>query len=138
MNDQISAAHALHLLRRQRHSFLNHLQVISGWLQLDRPERAKAYLETVAAGMTAESEALRPVGAALGLLMLELGLEAETHGARLQWTVTGTQITLPDEQQAALREQVLAALERARGGSVLIHLAADGFSVHTPSSEGEG
>ncbi|MDN5347286.1 MAG: hypothetical protein PWP65_850 [Clostridia bacterium] len=38
---------ALALLRAQRHSFLNHLQVISGFLQLGKPERALDYLKEV-------------------------------------------------------------------------------------------
>ncbi|GFN22571.1 Spo0B domain-containing protein [Thermanaeromonas sp. C210] len=37
------------LLRGQKHDFLNHLQVISGFLQLGKPERALAYTKEVVA-----------------------------------------------------------------------------------------
>ncbi|HYF91395.1 MAG TPA: Spo0B domain-containing protein [Symbiobacteriaceae bacterium] len=138
MSDEISVTQALNLLRRQRHSFLNHLQVIYGWLQLDRPERARAYLDAVASGMAAESDALRQAAAPLGLLMLELGLEAETHGLRLEWRLSGANAALPDAQQAELRRQVQAAMAQAAAGAVVVDLSADGFSVHTPSGKGEG
>ena len=37
----------MRVLRHQRHAFLNDLQIISGWLQLRRPEKAQEYIETV-------------------------------------------------------------------------------------------
>lgn len=138
MSDQSSAAQTLHLLRRQRHSFLNHLQVISGWLQLERPERARQYLEAVAERMTGESDVLRQASVSLGLFMLELGLEAETYGVHLAWRVAGTDIDLPEDHLAQLRREVVAALAVGHGGVVSIALTADGFSVHTPSGKGEG
>lgn len=39
------------LLRGQKHDFLNHLQVICGFLQLGKPERALAYTKDVVARM---------------------------------------------------------------------------------------
>lgn len=136
MRDEISATQSLYLMRRQRHAFLNHLQVISGWLQLGRPERASQYLEMVAARMNSEAESIRQAPALLGLLMLELGLEAETRGARLEWRVTGPDVTLSAGQLDQLQQQVLEAM--AGGGLVTVELAPAGFSVHTPSGKGEG
>lgn len=140
MSRQITGAEALHLLRRQRHSFLNHLQVISGWLQLNRPERAMQYLETVAARITGESDVLRQVPAALSLLVLELGLEAETHGVRLDWQLSGGGAAqVPTEEDLAdLRQRVLAEISAGARSGLVIRLADDGFSVHTPSGKGEG
>lgn len=139
MSRQITGAEALHLLRRQRHSFLNHLQVISGWLQLGRSERAQQYLETVAARMTGESDVLRQAPAAMSLLVLELGLEAETHGVQLDWQLGGGPApVVADEQLADLRQQVLGQLSAGTEGRLVIRLAEGGFSVHTPSGKGEG
>ncbi|HWI51329.1 MAG TPA: Spo0B domain-containing protein [Symbiobacteriaceae bacterium] len=139
MSDQIPAAQSLHLLRRQRHSFLNHLQVISGWLQLERPDKARQYLEAVAVRMAGESDVLRQAPSALGLLMLELGMEAETYGVHLQWRVDGPDISLPDGQQLdQLRREVVAAMAAGQSRVISVSLAADGFSVHTPSGKGEG
>ncbi|MDF2626429.1 MAG: hypothetical protein K0R39_260 [Symbiobacteriaceae bacterium] len=145
MSGVISEAEALQLLRRQRHSFLNHLQVISGWLQLGRPERAQQYLEAVAARMTGESDVLRQASTGLSLLVLELGLEAETHGVQIEWQLggelapAGGLATIPsDEQRARLRQQVLDALSSGITGPLVIRLADGGFSVHTPSGMGEG
>jgi hypothetical protein len=131
---------ALHLLRRQRHSFLNHLQVISGWLQLGRPEKAGQYLETVSAQMAGESDVLRRAPAGLGLLVLELGLEAETHGARLEWQAAGP---IDDLDLPALREMVLAALNDAADRDsgercVVVRLGPGAPVVHNPAGESEG
>ena len=138
MEEKVSAARAMHLVRRQRHSFLNHLQVISGWLQLDRPDRARQYLETIAAHMSAESQALKQATAPLGLLMLELDLEAETHGVHLEWRVGGAAESLTDSAAADLHQAVLAGLKTSSmqvsdDRRITVHLTADGFAVHTPS-----
>ncbi|HYF76177.1 MAG TPA: Spo0B domain-containing protein [Symbiobacteriaceae bacterium] len=141
MSRQITDAEALHLLRRQRHSFLNHLQVISGWLQLGRSERAQQYLETVAARMTGESDVLRQAPADLSLLVLELGLEAETHGVQLEWQLGvggGPVRAVNDEQLVDLRRRVLGLLSAGAPGGIAIRQEDGGFSVHTPSGKGEG
>lgn len=81
---------ALALLRTMRHSHLNHLQVVLGWLQLDRADRARAHLEAVARTMTAESGTLQRLPGSLALAVLELGLEAEAAGVALEWQVEGS------------------------------------------------
>ncbi|HWI65499.1 MAG TPA: Spo0B domain-containing protein [Symbiobacteriaceae bacterium] len=139
MCESDAAARSLQLLRRQRHSFLNHLQVISGWLQLEKPERARQYLESVAARMTGESETLRQAAPGLALLMLELGLEAETHGAHLEWRIAGPEQSPPEGLLEQLRAQVLAALQtNAPGAGIVIDLTVPGFSVHSPTEQGKG
>lgn len=47
--DKVSADIAERLLHKQRHDFLNHLQVIHAYLQIGKVERAMEYL-TKAAG----------------------------------------------------------------------------------------
>lgn len=139
MSHSDAAAKSLLLLRRQRHSFLNHLQVISGWLQLEKPERARQYLESVAARMTGEAEALRQASPGLALRMLELGLEAETHGVHLEWRIAASGLSLSEAQLEQLHQEVLAALRTAaQGAGIAVDLSVDGFSVHSPSGEGKG
>lgn len=38
----------IRLLRLQRHDFINHIQVIHGFLQLGKPQRALEYIEELA------------------------------------------------------------------------------------------
>jgi len=50
----LKAEYMVDLLRRVRHDFANHLQVISGYLDMERPERVKEYLTAVMEEITAE------------------------------------------------------------------------------------
>lgn len=49
----------LRLLRGQKHEFLNHLQVILGFLQLGKPERALMYTKEVAARIEKNGRLMR-------------------------------------------------------------------------------
>lgn len=49
----------LRLLRGQKHDFLNHLQVILGFLQLGKPERALMYTKEVAAKIEKNGRLMR-------------------------------------------------------------------------------
>ncbi|MFX4261616.1 Spo0B domain-containing protein [Pelotomaculum propionicicum] len=49
----------LEIIQVQRHDFLNHLQVISGFLQLNKPERIREYIELVTADMSVMSQTAR-------------------------------------------------------------------------------
>lgn len=47
------------LLRRQRHDFINHLQVIHAMLQMGRTEKALVYIEELAKDPKLMSDALQ-------------------------------------------------------------------------------
>jgi sensor histidine kinase regulating citrate/malate metabolism len=49
----------LEVIHVQRHDFLNHLQVISGFLQLNKPERIREYIKLVTADMNVMSQTSR-------------------------------------------------------------------------------
>jgi len=49
----------LEVIQVQRHDFLNHLQVISGFLQLNKPERIREYIELIILEMRAMSQTAR-------------------------------------------------------------------------------
>lgn len=144
MEREVPASVAIDLIRRQRHSFLNHLQVISGWLQLNRPEKSRQYLEQVVSRMAGESEPLKALPPELGLVSLELSLEAETYGVRLDWVVPGGFEPGATPSPQEIRAQVSGAIRSAATLAeaerhLTISLAPEGVvSVHTPSDKGEG
>lgn len=134
---------ALALLRRQRHSLINHLQVVSGWLQLDRADRARAYLEAVAARIAAEADSTRQFPPALALVALALALDAETYGVEICWQASAPVAALDGSRLAAFEAQVSAAVQAASAlpvgaRRVEVRLGPDGFAVHTPSDKGKG
>jgi hypothetical protein len=133
---------AMMLLRKQRHSFMNHLQVISGWLQLERPERAREYLEAVALRLTADADATSNFPPGLGLVAAGLALEAETYGVLLDWCSVGSAAALGHFALEALRTRVLEALQAASlqpesARRVEVRFSPDGYSVHTSFDKGE-
>ncbi|MGE5676143.1 MAG: Spo0B domain-containing protein [Mycobacterium leprae] len=130
---------ALAILRRQRHSFLNHLQVISGWLQLAKPERASEYVARVAARMESDGQAIRSLTPDLGLVALELSLEAEALGVEVEWRISKP---LPDLSPACFKAEVGRALENVgRMGDgdrlLVVSLGSDGLTAHSPAQRGE-
>lgn len=131
---------ALAALRSQRHGFLNHLQVIAGWLQLGKSERALQYLQRVAARMEAQGQALRSLDdPATELLLLEMELLAEPAGVALVWQIAGP---AAPESLAEGRAAIAAAIDRAAGqpdGQRNVQITLDrSVAVHTPSTEGAG
>ncbi|MDA8235285.1 MAG: Spo0B domain-containing protein [Clostridia bacterium] len=73
----------MEVLRVQKHDFLNHLQVISGYLQLDKAEKARDYIQQVSheiyhSGMITK---LRLPEVAINLLILKN--EAVHYGVNL-------------------------------------------------------
>lgn len=101
---------ALGLVRLLRHNFLNHLQVISGWLQLGQAERASAYLNQVAARLAGESQGARDLNPSLALALLAAAAQAETHGVTLQWHLPPALAIEDPAKVTALRETLLAAV----------------------------
>ncbi|MFZ5827097.1 MAG: Spo0B domain-containing protein [Bacillota bacterium] len=138
MSDELTRA--LALLRSQRHSFLNHLQVISGWLQLGKSERAAQYIARAVALLEAESRALRRIDSPeVALFLMEMGIEAEPYGVTLRWRVDGA---VDPALLPAARRQVKEALEQAarlpEGGRSLTIRLGSAITVHTPPASGKG
>ncbi|MDD4767873.1 MAG: Spo0B domain-containing protein [Desulfotomaculaceae bacterium] len=46
----------LEVIQVQRHDFLNHLQVVSGYLQLNKPDRMREYIDKIIADMRVMSQ----------------------------------------------------------------------------------
>ncbi|MGI9861592.1 Spo0B domain-containing protein [Moorella naiadis] len=64
------AAEIIPLLRWQRHDFLNHLQVISGYIQLQKSDRALAYLRQAIDQMEQLGQIMRLLQPELALITL--------------------------------------------------------------------
>lgn len=131
---------AMQVLRSQRHHFLNHLQVIDGWIQLGREQRAAAYIRQVGQRLEAEGRVLQAIdNPAVALFVVQTNLLAESHGVAVEWQVEGPVdcAALPE-----LDSRLTAALER------LSHLPAEQrwlrvrlgsqIGLHTPLSPEEG
>lgn len=57
--DKILLEEQLEYFQIQRHDFLNNIQVIRGYLQLDMPERIIEYIEEILAGLVPQQEIAR-------------------------------------------------------------------------------
>lgn len=94
------------ILRNQRHSFMNHLQVISGWLQLKKPERALDYIEGIRQRRDREGQVLRVRTLNLLTLLLAKASLAEANGVELEWQVDAG-FECPERLFAASVESIL-------------------------------
>lgn len=74
------------ILGRQRHRLYNHLQVLSGWLELGRPDRAQIYIQNLMDD-SAAGDWIRPLPAWIQLLWWYIDSLAEARGIPLQWTM---------------------------------------------------
>lgn len=77
----------LEVIQVQRHDFLNHLQVISGFLQLNKPERIREYIELVTADMSIMSQTTRFKIPELTAVLLVGFNEAAKYQAEMKLTV---------------------------------------------------
>lgn len=78
----------LDILRLQRHDFMNHLQVISGLLQLKKPERAHEYINEVAENFKKASSISRINSAEITMAVLRAELIAHRRGVSLNCSIS--------------------------------------------------
>lgn len=74
-------------LRHQRHSFMNHLQVVAGWLQLNKPERATAYLQAVRHSSEREGQLFKLADWQLLTVLLQKHALAEASETEAVWLI---------------------------------------------------
>lgn len=111
-------------LRHQRHRFQNHLQVISGWLQLGKPERASAYLATLRQSREQEGKLFALSDWRLLALLLEKHALAEANAVPVAWDVASPLDGASPELSAWLRSRFDAALDlcMARGSGARLEI----------------
>ncbi|HBT47152.1 MAG TPA: hypothetical protein DEA73_04605 [Peptococcaceae bacterium] len=135
----------LRLLRAQKHDFLNHLQVISGFLQLGKPERALAYTKEVVARLGRNGRLMRLRQAELALLSQFKLEEAAQRQIRVEVEMDTEMedLALGGEQAAGLMELawelILAAVEaEEREGTVRLEIrkAEEGYSWRFTGTHG--
>lgn len=73
------------LLRRVRHDFANHLQVISGYLDMGQPERARHYLRRVIEDMNSARTIFEDRDADAALYFYQQALKANDLGCDLHF-----------------------------------------------------
>ncbi len=138
MADDLSQA--LALLRAQRHSFMNHLQVISGWLQMGKTDRAAQYISQVAGRMESEGNVLRHAQSpAVALFVLSSAMEAEPFGVTIDWRVNGpVDIGALAAAQATISRELERAAGQPEGARRVIVTLGRTISVHRPTVQSEG
>lgn len=80
----------LEVIQVQRHDFLNHLQVISGLVQLNKPERVKEYIDHVLEEMKPLSAITRLKVPELKAVMLIALKEAQKHQIIFKFNINTT------------------------------------------------
>ena len=110
--EMVRAGDAVELLRLQKHDFLNHMQLVSGFLQLGNLEKAKYFLQKA-------SHEIETSGTIMGLAhpALSINLLLRVHNAYKRGVTvalsTGTDLKLltPDSPFKQLVDQVFSAIE---------------------------
>ncbi|MEQ8200898.1 MAG: Spo0B domain-containing protein [Syntrophomonadaceae bacterium] len=81
----MDAEYMVGLLRRMRHDFANHLQVISGYLQLGQPGQVQDYLQSLMEGLDAERIIFKSLPAPACLYFYDQLLQAYDLGITLRF-----------------------------------------------------
>lgn len=81
----MEAEQALAILRRVRHDFGNYLQVILGYIDLNRPEQAKSYILDIVEELAAQRNIFESLDAEAALYFYQQLLMARDLGIILQY-----------------------------------------------------
>lgn len=81
----MQAEQMVDLLRRVRHDFSNHLQVVSGYLDMEQPQKAQEYLRTLMEDMIAERIIFQAQSGEAALYFYEQVLKAYNLGVTLRY-----------------------------------------------------
>lgn len=126
------------LIRIQKHDFLNHLQVISGMLQLNRPDKALNYVREVSELLDQQGTILRlPLPIMVSKLLLKM---QEARNYQLDLVLrAGTEhapALVQDEDLAHMAERVLNSVMAMftatsnRSGKVMLEITNDSVGRH--------
>ncbi len=82
----MEAKHSMEILRRVRHDFANHLQVVSGYLELGRYQQVKEYIAEIVMDMAEEKKIFEAgLSAREALYFFEKTLTAREMGIILRY-----------------------------------------------------
>jgi len=111
-----AAVDVLQGLRAYRHAVMNHMQVISGWLQLGRADRAREYIERVRIAADSHQQLSAIDDPLVASRLLKWSVEAENTGVLLRFDVerkAGAFLRRPEASLELLDEMIGAAVEAA-------------------------
>lgn len=118
--------------RRLRHRQSNHLQVVSGWLDLGRDDRARAYLEAVLARGGEEAQWYRELPLSWLHAVLALDAMGEARGLRLEWHVSRMR---PDWLLTLRFRDAATQAMGVAGSTVGLYLEPRGFVISLPDAK---
>ncbi|MDD3268361.1 MAG: Spo0B domain-containing protein, partial [Syntrophomonadaceae bacterium] len=81
----MDTAKSVELLRRMRHDFANHLQVISGYIELERYQDVKDYIADIVEEMSGERKIFESLDAEVVWHLYEKMLSARDLGIILKY-----------------------------------------------------
>ncbi len=116
-------------LRKQRHDFLNHLQVVYSLVDMDENKEATKYIETVYGEMRRLSTGMKTAKPAINALLQAKLSQAEQRGIALNLNITSTLEHLPlnDWEMcrilANLIDNAMDALEGKAQGGITVELS---------------
>jgi len=102
----------LEVIRAQRHDFINHLQVISGYLQLDKKETALSYIEQLSKELVKEGRINRVALPEARAAFIFAAHDARDVQVEFNYQVEATlaNTVIPAETAAAVLEEIFAAV----------------------------
>lgn len=118
--------------RRMRHRHSNHLQVMAGWIDLGRTDRAHAYLEAVLARGGEEARWHRELPLTWLYAVLALDAMGEARGLRIEWHVSRMR---PDWLLTLRFQGAARAAMRAAGSTLTFYLEPQGFVISLPGAK---
>lgn len=105
-------ARMLELLSVQRHDFLNHLQVISGLLQLNKEDRAREYIREVTRGIVRLSRVVHLKVPEVAATLLIAHHRSADHGIEVHYDVQAdlAGCAVPGKELGPVLESVLHSI----------------------------
>lgn len=111
-NDRISAKKAIDLLRIQKHDFLNYMQIISGYLQLGKHDKAQHFVQKAFKDITSSGTIMGLADPALGMnLLLRVHNAYREHGINIALSTTTDLRLVVGSDFNAFLDKVISAIE---------------------------
>lgn len=101
----------VNFIREQRHDFLNYFQVILGYLQLNKPDRAVQYIKQVTGEMQELSSVTKIENPYLVLALLLAFQKGKSSGVNLSFNVESGSSLTPDFCGQIITDQIISIIE---------------------------
>lgn len=119
-NEKVCARDAVALLRLQKHDFLNYMQIVSGYLQLGKIEKAQFFIDKAIKDINRSGSIMRLADPGLGMNLL-----LRVHNAYQKWGVnihlsasTDLALLSPGFEINKFLSQVFTAVEEVFSGQL--------------------